>query len=112
MVTCLVLNLTNKNNSVISWKTYIIICINFVHILIGGLDQFFEQLIFGEGHTFLKARDVGLVMPDVLHVVLCLWEVYAEVKRKSLKVTELCQKKEAVLCSILTMGLFVIGRNL
>ena len=117
IVTCLVLSLTNKNNSVISWKTYIIIFINSIHILIGGLDQFFAQLIFGEGiktlsGPILKARDIGLFFPDVLHLGICLWEIYLELKRKDLKVTVLCQKREFILSCMFAFVLFVMGQNL
>ena len=111
-VTSLVLNLTNTNNQIISWKIYIIICINFAHILIGGLDQFVEQLIFGEGYNFLKARDIGLVLPDVLHIVICLWEIYSEASRMSLKINEIYQRKQLVLCVLFISAMFVIGQRL
>jgi hypothetical protein len=46
--------------------------INIVHILIGGVDQFVKQLIFMEDNTFQRARNLGFLIPDVLHIVIPL----------------------------------------
>lgn len=112
ITTCLVLNLTDIRNEVISWKILAIVSINVMHIFVGGMDQFISDVIYGKGRMFHKARNVGLMIPDVLHVVIPLWELYKFAKRKELKINEICYKEEIFLCVIfVTMGTF-IGRLL
>ena len=112
IVTCLVLNLTDIRNEIISWKILAIVSINVMHILVGGMDQFISDVIYGKGAMFHKARNLGLMIPDLLHVIIPLWELYQYALRKELKIQEICYKEEIFLCLVfVTFGTF-IGRLL
>ena len=57
-----------------------IVAISLIHILLGGIDQFFVQLILWQEHTFQKARSNGLLIPDILHIILTWQEIAKERK--------------------------------
>ena len=57
-----------------------IVAISLTHILLGGVDQFFVQLILWQEHTFQKARSNGLLIPDILHIILTWQEIAKERK--------------------------------
>ena len=57
-----------------------IVIIRLIHILLGGVDQFFVQIILWREHTFQKARSIGLLIPDILHIILTLQEIAKERK--------------------------------
>lgn len=59
ITTCIVLNLCDKRNEIISWKILAIVSINVMHILVGGMDQFISDVIYGQGAAFHKARNIG-----------------------------------------------------
>jgi len=52
----------------------------------------------------------GLMIPDTLHVLIPLWELYKYARRKELKMYEVCYKEEISMCFVLiTLGT-LIGR--
>lgn len=112
ITTCIVLNLTDIRNEIISWKILAIVSINVMHILVGGMDQFISDVIYGQGRAFHKARNIGLMIPDCLHVIIPLWELYKYVKRKELKINEICYKEEILLCIVFVSIGTLIGRLL
>lgn len=59
ITTCLVLNLSDIRNDIVSWKILAITSINVMHILVGGMDQFIADVIYGQGRNFHKARNIG-----------------------------------------------------
>ncbi|CAH1780822.1 unnamed protein product [Owenia fusiformis] len=59
--TALVLNLCNEDNPMLPWKLLLIININTAHLITGGVDQFFSQLLSGTGRVNLSAP-LGLTM--------------------------------------------------
>jgi hypothetical protein len=61
-----------------------IVVISLIHILIGGVDQFFVQLILWKDHTFQRFRNLGFLFPDVLHVILSVQQIAIE-RQKSWK---------------------------
>ena len=56
------------------------VVIRLIHILLGAVDQFFVKLILWREHTFQKARSIGLLIPDILHIILTLQEIAKERK--------------------------------
>ncbi|XP_046564424.1 uncharacterized protein LOC124273254 [Haliotis rubra] len=40
------------------------------HVIIGSLDQFISQIVYMEGKPHLTWRDIGLLVPDIMAVVL------------------------------------------
>lgn len=67
-----------------AWRIKTIVAIGCMHIVIGGVDQFFEQLILWKGDTSQQMRSLLLVALDVLHVVLPLKEL-AIIRNSTLK---------------------------
>jgi hypothetical protein len=86
-----------------------VLSINIVHILIGGVDQFVKQLIFMEDNTFQRARNLGFLIPDVLHIVIPL-VAYKQEIGKSLD--RMFTRGELTLLTGLTVFLFLLGKNI
>ncbi|XP_060606236.1 uncharacterized protein LOC132758573 [Ruditapes philippinarum] len=112
ITTCIVLNLCDKRNEIVSWKILAIISINLMHICVGGMDQFISDVIFGQGANFHKARNIALMIPDCMHVIIPAWELYTFAKRKELKINEICYKEEIFLCVIFVSMGTLVGRLL
>ena len=72
--------LCSKDFPMTSGPVMAIVTISLIHILLGGVDQFFVQLILWQEHTFQKARNIGFVIPDILHIILTLQEIAKERK--------------------------------
>ncbi|XP_013389281.1 uncharacterized protein LOC106157996 [Lingula anatina] len=70
------LNLCNKNQAVTSRKVLMVFSINFMHVVVAGIDQFVANVFLGRGYAFQVFRDIGMTPPDVLHIVVCLIEMY------------------------------------
>ena len=110
IVTAIVLNLCNRDNEFSSSKLCSIVTISLVHIIVSGTDQFIAQIIHGEGYLFQNVRDLGLMGPDVLHVLIPLREFYLHAHQKKQRIRDLCQKEEVVLmCVFVSLGT-VLGR--
>jgi hypothetical protein len=63
-------------NAIVSWKILAIISINTMHMMIAGMDQFISHVIRGRGTDFQNVRDIGLMVPDLFHVVIPLVELF------------------------------------
>ncbi|KAK6617615.1 hypothetical protein RUM44_005203 [Polyplax serrata] len=74
--TALVLNMSNTKVKIVPKKILIVVSIALIHILAGGMDQFVTNVIWREGHTHQVLRDLALVVPDILHVVLPVVQLY------------------------------------
>lgn len=46
-----------------------------LHILASGCDQFVENVIKQEGQLHQVMRDLGLMLPDILHLILPWYEL-------------------------------------
>ncbi|XP_071747146.1 uncharacterized protein [Lepeophtheirus salmonis] len=83
--TLLVLSLICSKKSVISpQKILIIISIATFHILASGWDQFVENVLKQQGQLHQILRDIGFMIPDLLHVYLPWTELkkFARIHRK------------------------------
>lgn len=83
-----------------------VLSINIVHILIGGLDQFVKQLLFMEDNTFQRARSLGLLIPDVLHIVIPLVAYKQEIGKSRHR---MFTRNELTLLTGFTVFLFLLG---
>lgn len=105
IATCLVLNLCDIRNKIVTWKIFAIVSINTMHIMIAGMDQFFAHVVQGRGTNFQNARDIGLMIPDLCHVVIPLLELLMDAKRNGILIKNLCFKEEIMLCVVfVTIG--------
>ncbi|XP_076435604.1 uncharacterized protein LOC143275411 isoform X2 [Babylonia areolata] len=110
LVTAIILNLCNRQNDFTSWKISAIISISLVHIIVSGMDQFITHVMQGEGHSFQNVRDLGLMIPDVLHLVIPLREFCRNASRQKLRVIELCHKEEVILMFLFVSLGTILGR--
>uniref|UniRef100_A0A0B6ZY17 Uncharacterized protein n=2 Tax=Arion vulgaris TaxID=1028688 RepID=A0A0B6ZY17_9EUPU len=94
LTTAIVLNQCNKKNEAKAWKMMAILAINLVHIIVSGSDQFIAHVLEGRGTNFQNARNLGLMIPDIFHIVIPGYEFYKFVKYNELKFSELCYKEE------------------
>lgn len=105
IATCLVLNLCDIRNPIVSWKILAIVSINTMHMLIAGMDQFINHVIRGHGTDFQNVRDIGLMVPDLFHVVIPLVELFVYARQHKKGIRDLCFKEEVLLCIVfVTIG--------
>jgi len=97
LVTAVVLNLCSRKNEVKGWKILLILAVSLVHIIVSGLDQFIAHVLQGQGRNFQNARNVGLMVPDLLHVIIPGWEFRRFIRDSGKSVTEHCMKEEVIL---------------
>lgn len=112
IATCIVLNLCDRRNDVVSWKVFAIVSINLMHIFVSGLDQFVSHVIRGKGTNFQNARDIGLMIPDSLHVIIPIWQLLKSAKNKDLAIKELFNREEIIMCIVFISLFTLIGRIL
>ncbi|XP_013791004.1 uncharacterized protein LOC106474854 [Limulus polyphemus] len=79
--TIIVVYLLDSNVPVSPRKLLFIIDIAILHILASGFDQFVSNVLKAEGGLHQILRDLGLMLPDVLHVVLPLGELVRYARR-------------------------------
>ncbi|CRL06422.1 CLUMA_CG019491, isoform A [Clunio marinus] len=70
--TTFVLHLANKENYVTSRKVLCIVGVALLHIIAGSVDQFIQNVFLGEGYLHQIVRDVGFMIPDIIHLVVPL----------------------------------------
>ncbi|CAK9804095.1 hypothetical protein ANTRET_LOCUS6897 [Anthophora retusa] len=73
--TFLVVHLADSKNSITHRKAFGIAAIAILHIVAGGWDQFIANVVRGEGYAHQVVRDLGFMIPDILHVAIPLWAV-------------------------------------
>ncbi|CAB0031196.1 unnamed protein product [Trichogramma brassicae] len=71
--TFFVIHLTNTKNFVTRRKALIIVSIAVLHILAGGWDQFYTNVLKGQGFAHQIVRDLGFMIPDILHVIIPIY---------------------------------------
>ncbi|XP_074114528.1 uncharacterized protein LOC141537432 [Cotesia typhae] len=72
--TIFVIILADNKYPVAHRKAFIIAGIALMHIFAGSWDQFVANVVRGEGYAHQVIRDLGFMIPDILHVMipLCL----------------------------------------
>ncbi|XP_011696136.1 PREDICTED: uncharacterized protein LOC105454891 [Wasmannia auropunctata] len=100
--TAWVVSLADKKNPITHRKAFGIAAIALLHIVAGGWDQFFENVVRGEGHAHQVIRDLGFMIPDILQVVVPLWLI----KRESIYSIHL-PNSLAYMSSIVMIGLCI-----
>lgn len=67
------IHLADTTNLITSKKIFGIVGIAILHILASSFDQFFLNVLKGEGYAHQIVRDIGFMVPDILQVILPLW---------------------------------------
>ncbi|XP_014784183.1 uncharacterized protein LOC106879219 [Octopus bimaculoides] len=71
IVSGFVLNMCDSHNPITFKKIFFILCISSIHILVNGADQFIIQVFFVQGKAFQNLRNIGLMIPDLAHFLVC-----------------------------------------
>ena len=87
-----------------------ILAINLVHVIVSGSDQFIAHVLQGYGTGFQNARNVGLMVPDMLHLAIPFYELLQYSKSNKLRWTQLCYKEEAILLISFVIFASLVGR--
>ncbi|GFS23520.1 hypothetical protein ElyMa_006979300 [Elysia marginata] len=88
----------------------LILAINLVHVIVSGSDQFIAHVLQGYGTGFQNARNVGLMVPDILHLIIPAYELVLFTKANNLRLTQLCYKEEAILLISFVILASLVGR--
>lgn len=102
-----VFRLCSKDTKMESGSVMCIVAISIIHILLGGVDQFFVQLILWKEKTFQRARNIGFVLPDILHVILTIQEM---AKENRISWTQTFTRNELKFGLIFVISGFVLGK--
>lgn len=105
----IVVRICSKEDCITSHQLIGVLSINIVHILIGGLDQFFKQLLLMDGKTFQRMRNLGFIIPDLFHIVI---PIVAYKTSRGLACSKILTKKEFICLTCLTIGLFLLGKSI
>ncbi|XP_015115939.1 uncharacterized protein LOC107040376 [Diachasma alloeum] len=105
--TVLVVLLADSKSPVTGKKSVVISGIGMVHIFAGSWDQFVTNVLRGEGYAHQVIRDLGFMIPDILHVLIPLfslrWHNDELLPGAGLKIRKI---KREVTCMI---GLILVG---
>ena len=110
--TIMVLHLANTNNKVLPWKLLLVISINTMHIIVNGLDQFIIHIFYREGQGFENARNIGLMIPDLLQVSIPVYELFQLAKKQKTSVRKLFYREELMMAVLLVTLSSLLGKNL
>ena len=110
--TVIVVHLCDKDVKIQPWQLLIICSLNFMHIIIGGLDQFVENVINGNGQVFEMVRDFGLMIPDLFHVLFCYFEARILADSKNLSIWKLFYKEELMAAAVFISLFTILGKNM
>ena len=82
-----------------------------LHILASGWDQFVENVVKQEGELHQVMRDVGFMIPDILHIILPWFELKQMAKeRRGVKSppSHLIATKDFVVATLAVLILWLI----
>ncbi|XP_074646551.1 uncharacterized protein LOC141902627 [Tubulanus polymorphus] len=94
------LHLLDRKVEKTTLKLLVIFNINTVHVLASGFDQFIEHVILKKGANFQIYRNWGLMIPDLISVMVVMFEFYRMMQKRRKTVKELFYKEE-ILMSVL-----------
>ncbi|XP_037954858.1 uncharacterized protein LOC119684805, partial [Teleopsis dalmanni] len=107
----LVMHLANSTNTVTSKKIFCIVGIAILHITASSFDQFFMNVLRGEGYAHQIVRDIGFMVPDILQLVIPLW-LFRQTRKESYTTRPFYQDrslhKDIVAMCFFVLTLFVV----
>ncbi len=105
--TCVVLKLADVNVELSSGKLLVILDIAALHVLTAGWDQFVTNVIKQEGELHQVLRDIFFMLPDLLHIVIALYQLFQLAKIKKRPVTHLISNEQFFGSVLLVSALWV-----
>lgn len=106
--TLVVLNLADLNVELTSGKLLTIIDIAALHVLTSGWDQFVTNVIKQEGELHQVLRDIFFMLPDLLHIVIAMFQLFQLAKIKKRPVTHLISNEQFFGSVLLVSALWVV----
>ena len=77
-----------------------------LHILASGLDQFVVNVVFNKGQWYQVARDIAMMIPDLLHLLLAWQELNSAIRHRGAFST-----KDLTVCAVTVTALwFLVSR--
>ncbi|ESO05071.1 hypothetical protein HELRODRAFT_124583, partial [Helobdella robusta] len=105
--TIMVFHLCDSRNKIEPWKLLFIFSLNITHIIVSSLDQFITNVFLARGQSFEIFRDIGLMLPDLLHVFVAYFEMSILSDRHNTSIINLLRREEVML-SLLVVILFSV----
>lgn len=106
--TFFVLKLANLNIELSSGKLLFIIDIAILHVLTAGWDQFVTNVIKQEGELHQVLRDIFFMLPDLLHIVIAIYQLFKLSEIKKRPVTHLISNEQFFGSVLLVSALWVV----
>ena len=106
--TSCVIQLCNSDNQIVTWKLFTIMLISIVHVLVNCSDQFINNVLLNNGKNFQIVRDIGLLLPDVLNILISFYEIILA-QKKGVSIFKLLYRREicAAMLSVISVSLLV-----
>lgn len=106
--TVTVLELINKENYVTPRKVVIIMSVAALHILASGWDQFVANVLRQEGQLHQVMRDLGFMLPDILHLLIPWFELKDMAKRRGVPPSHLISNREFIVAVGSVFALWIV----
>jgi len=94
--TILVLYLSDSRIQLDHWKLLIIIGIAGGHVVAAGWDQFVNNVLLQEGGLHQVLRDLGFMVPDLMHIYLPIMELRQYAAKRRINAAYLISNKMVV----------------
>ena len=103
-----VVYLCSKDNAIKPRLLIVIISIAVFHILASGADQFIENVVQGKGawHQFL--RDLGFMIPDMMHIAISCVVLSKHARLSGYTATQLIAGSDIIIAIISTFSLWAV----
>ncbi len=108
--TAMVVHLCNKENRMESWKLLLILNINLMHIIVGSMDQFVNNIMYREGKAFEVVRDMALMMPDIFHCLVPFFELQSLAEKRSVPLYKLFYREELMMFGVTLILMSLFGK--
>jgi hypothetical protein len=103
-----VLKLADLNVELSSGKLLLIMNIAVLHVLTAGWDQFVTNVIKQEGELHQVLRDIFFMLPDLLHIIIAIYQLFKLSQIKKRPVTHLISNEQFFGSVFLVSALWVV----
>ena len=110
--TIMVVYLLDRRTPSTPRKLLAITSIAIFHVLAGGIDQFVSNVIKMKGALHQTLRDIGFMVPDVMHVVLPLYELRQYARNEHMYLLDLISRKDIAICFVAILLALLICHGL
>jgi hypothetical protein len=111
--TVLVIHFCNSQNDISVPKLFYIILIACVHLSVGGLDQFIKQvLLLSDGFMFQRARNLGFMIPDILHIIIPILTLRSQKKSSMRQFLAQVGRTQIILAMFVSVVLILVAHSL